>query len=104
MKKLSFRGTVCRLLTLVFAIGCLAGARPDALRGSMEVAVQVGIQTGDPSAVIGSGPDREEVTCILCAGVILGAGSTTVFGLAMISGIFPEAVIGCAAVCVIAFT
>ncbi|MEK9502457.1 hypothetical protein [Gaopeijia maritima] len=104
MNNLNSRRNLHRLLTLVIAAGVLTGARPDALRGSSDMPPASVVQSDDASNVIGAGPDREKIACVLCAGTIVGVGNTTVFGLAVISGIFPEAVIGCATLCALAFT
>lgn len=102
------RRAVSRLLPLIVAMGFATGLGADSramtagITQTSESGFTEGLQPVDATEVTGRGP--EEVTCLLCSTVILGAGAASVFGLITVAGIFPEPVIACAAACVIAFT
>ena len=46
----------------------------------------------------------QKAGCMLCGGVILSVGIGSIGGLALVSAFFPEAVAGCAFVCMLAFS
>lgn len=71
-----------------------AGARP--------ATTAVPTTSSTPADAVGRGW-LERATCLGCAGIILGVGGGSVAGLVILAGVFPEAVIGCGAVCVLAF-
>lgn len=89
------------LLPLIMALSLVTGLGVDSSGSAYTESIHF-IAAADASSVTGRGP--EEVACLLCSGVILGAGAASVFGLITVAGIFPEPVIACAAACVIAFT
>jgi hypothetical protein len=54
-------------------------------------------------AVVGEG-FWAKLGCVGCAAAILAAGGTSLVGLAIIAGLYPEAVAGCAVGCIAAFS
>lgn len=104
MQSPPFRRTLHRLLTLLMAVGFLAGARPFALDASTDAPSSTEISSDEGSTVLGSGPDRNQVLCIACASTIVAASGTHIFGLVILSSVFGEAVVGCALLCTVAYT
>lgn len=62
-----------------------------------------GVTTASPADAVGRGP-WEKAGCLGCAALIIGAGGTTLLGVAIIASAFPEAVVGCGALCIYAFS
>ena len=107
-------GFVTRLLlvgALAIAMGNASTATEDSALGGAPLDTVQPTQLDGADFVAnplgGQGPVNtpgQKAGCMLCGGVILSVGFASIGGLLLVSAFLPEAVAGCAFICMLAFT